>query len=232
MEGFAMELDRRRQNWQVWGVAIVVSLAVLVGLFFKGLSGATASDAIKDVGAALIPILSAFVTARLVLRQMDPAERSMRVGEAALRDLQKQHTEVLSGPKANREDYDPENPGKAGRYLFFQLAGQRRKAQFIPVLPLQDGIVEIRVPKTTVLLLGADQSALDAVQREVLASTRAAVENLLRREWPKSHEVLVHKHPDIAIAVDLDEAGLSPKRYQRAVTMIGNAALEAMRKSR
>jgi hypothetical protein len=163
---------------------------------------------------------------------MDPTERSMRLGEAALRDLQKHHADVLSGPKANREDYDPDDPGKAGRYLFFQLAGQRRKAQFIPVLPLRDGIVEIRVPKTTILMLGADQGALEAVQREVLASTRAAVEKLLQQNWPDSYEVLVHKHPDIAIAVDLDEAGLSPKRYQRAVTIIANAALEAVLSSR
>jgi hypothetical protein len=227
-----MDLDKRRQEWEVWGAAIVVSLAVIAGLFYRGINGETVADAVKDVGAAVIPILAAFVAARLVIRQMDPAERFSRAGEAALEDLQKRHADVLAGPKANKEDYDSENPGKAGRYLFFQMASQGRKAQFIPVLPLKQGVVEIRVPKTTLLQVGFDRDGLEQAQLQVLASVRSAVEKVLQRDWPGVHEILTPKHPDIAIAVDLDETGLGPKRYRQAVAACGTAALEAVLSSR
>ncbi|MDD3925311.1 MAG: hypothetical protein PHT33_01485 [bacterium] len=197
-----MDIDKQQQNWEVWGAALVVSLAVTAGLLFRGISGETVADAVKDIGAALIPILSAFVTARLVVGRMDPSERFMMAGETALSDLRKRHADILSGPKASREDYDPEKPGKAGRYLFVQLAGQKNKAQFIPMLPLRDGIVEICVSKTTtMLLLGAERGAAEEAQTGAFASVREAVEKLLQRNWPDVHEVLPCKHSDIAIII-------------------------------
>jgi len=223
-----MDADRRRQEWEVWAAAIVVSIAVLVGLFYRGISGESVSDAVREVVTALIPILSAFVAARIITRQMNPAERFLRAGEEALADLQKQHADVLSGPKANKEDYDSENPGKAGRYLFFQSQGEKRKAQFIPVAPLGEGILEIRVPKTALLIFGLDREGLEQVQAEVLAATGTAVTNVLGRDWRDLHEVLETKHPDIAIAVDLDENALGPKRYRQAIVDCGNAALAAV----
>ncbi len=225
------DIERRRENWEAWAAALVVLLAVVIGLRFKGISGETVTDAVGEVASALIPILSAFVAAGLVMRQMDPAERFMRAGEDALSDLQKRNPGILSGPKASHDSYDPDNPGKAGRYLFFQARGQNRKAQFIPALPLRDGIIEIRVSKTTALLLGADQATAEDVRRAALTAIKTAVQTLVERDWPNTHEVLAHKHQDVAIAVNLDESALGLKRYRKAVAKIGNAALQALLKA-
>lgn len=219
----------QRQEWGVWAAAVVVSVAVMVGLLFRGLNGETAADAVRDIGGALIPILAAFVAARLVTRQMDPAQRFARAGEAALQKLQRSHSEILSGPKANSESYDPDNPGKAGRYLFFQSRGQGRRAQFIPVLPLPEGIVEIRVSLTTLLLFGFEREGLEQVRDSTQASVRAAVEAALQRRWAGTYDILDHTRPgkqsDIAIVVDFDESRLGPRRFGQAVLDCGTAAL-------
>lgn len=220
-----------QQRWEIWGVGVVVSIAVLLGLVFKGVSGETVADAVKDIGAALIPILAAFLAARIVTGQMDPADRIQQAGEEALRTLQKNHSDLLSGPKANRENYDPENPGKGGRYLFIQRKGQGKKAQLIPVLPLREGIVEIRVPRTTLLVLGAEREGLEQLQQETLAKVRAAVEELLRRDWTNTYEIMEHKHQDIAIAVDFEESDLGPKKFGKAVAACGEAAIKVLAQS-
>jgi len=215
----------------VWGVALIVSIAVVLGMVFKGVSGESVSDAVKDLGAALIPILSAVLAARLVTREMDPAERFLQMGEEALRGVQRQHPDLLSGPKANRENYDPENPGKAGRYLFFQKGAQGKKGQFVPIPQLKEGIVEIRVPKTTLLLLGWQREGLEQVQLDVLATVRRAVEDVIKERWTGACEVLEHKHADIAIVVDFDEAKLGPRKFSRAVTDCVEAAFVALRQA-
>jgi hypothetical protein len=115
-----MSIDSRRQGWEIWGVGLLVSLAVLVGLYFRGASPENVADAVKDIGAALIPILSAFVAARLVLRERDPAERFRHAGEDALATLARRHPGWLSGPKGSREDE------RGRRFLFFQKRGAAR----------------------------------------------------------------------------------------------------------
>lgn len=217
-----------KQRWEVWGVGLVVTLAVLVGLRFKGISGESVAEAVKDVGAALIPILAAFLAARIVTGEMDPADRFQQAGEEALRALQRSRPDILSGPKANSEDYDSENPGKRGRYLFVQKRGQGRKGQLIPVTPLREGIVEIRVNMTALLVLGLEREGLEQVQQQVVAKVRAEVTAMLQRDWEGSFELLAHKSGDVAVVVDFDESKLGPRRFTKAVIACGTAALRAL----
>ena len=216
------------QTWKAWSTAAVVVIAVLVGLSFKGVSGATVSDAVKDIGKTLLPILSAFVAARVVIASTDPAGRHERAGEESLQAVQKKHSGHLSGPKASRENYDPENPGKAGRYLFFQRDAKGSKAQFIPVLPLREGVIEIRVSKTTLITLGAKRDAPDLDQQKLDMQKRVseAVEAAINRSWKGKCEILEQKkHGDIAILVDFDESNLRLREFKRAVTECAEAAL-------
>jgi len=218
-----MEQESRARDWEVWGAALIVTVAVLVGIKYKGINGETLSEAVKDIGAAIIPILAAVVAARLVTKGMDPSERFLRVGEDALRCFQRKHPNLLTGPRASHDNYDPEKPGKAGRYLFFQKGAQAKKAQFVPVLPLREGVIEIRVPRTTLLQLGVEREALEQTQTEMLAAVRQAVIKELQTRWAGAFEILEHKHPDIAIILDVDEAMLGPRKYSK---LIGNC-LEA-----
>lgn len=218
----------KQPHWEAWGAAVVVSIAVLAGLVFKGISGETVTDAVKDIGGAVIPILAAFVAARLVTSQMDPSERIKRAGESGLGFIRQRYSEYLSGPKANRESYDPENPRKAGRYLFFQRGTQGRKAQFIPVEPLKEGIVEIRVPKTTLLILGAERESLEGIQQNILKKVQAAVTDSLERNWRGDYEILEHKHPDIAVLIDFNEGNLGPRKFRQAVIDCAESAIREL----
>jgi len=222
-----------RDQWDIWGVAAVVSIAVLAGLCFKGITGESIADGVKDIGAALIPILSAFVAARLITRQMDPSERIFHAGEDALARLQKRHPQRLSGPKANRENYDDKSPENADKYLFIQKEGKGRKAQLVRVPPLRDGVVEIRDPRTTLLILDTSLDAkrpeeLSKAQQSMLKKVSDAVETTLKRDWAGTYELLQSKHQDIAIVIDFDEVKLGYKQFGKAVLACAEAAFDAL----
>ena len=223
-----MKSEKRIADWEVWCVAIVVSLAAIALLHYRGVNGETVAETIQNIGAAVIPILAAFVAARLVMRNMSLDEKCLHVGEDALRRLQAKNPGMLKGPKANRENYDQENSGDVGRYIFFQRNNNGRKAQFIPLQPLKDGIVEIRVPKMAMLLLGSEREGLETVQQDLLAKVQASVKTMLERNYPGSFEILSHKHEDIAIVVDFDESRLSLRRFGKAVEACADTALKTV----
>jgi len=253
-----MDAERHRQHWEIWGMAVVVSVAVLSGLAFKGLSGEAVSDAVKDIGAALIPILAAFVSARLVTGQLDPAERRRRAAEEALRLLAERDKAWLSGPKANSAAYDPENPGQAGRYLFYQQDGKGHKGQFIPLRPLGEGILELRVQAQTLKVLGVDPGPegwaphqariVDEVRTKVLAAAeRLGLKSKFEQLHPSpaedsspeqqsaaSHDAGGGKavkrkiDPAVALVVDFDEMHMKPAEFKEAILSLGLAAHEAI----
>jgi len=218
-----MENNYRRESWELWGVAAIVSIAVLAGLVVRGFSGETVADAVKDIGAVLMPILAAALAARLVVRQMDPGQRFMQAGEDALRAIQKQHPTILSGPKPDKEGYDPDNPGKAGRYLFFQKNHTGNRSQLIPVLPFKIGVVEVRVAKRTLQLLGITEE-LEAVSGRV----GEAVKAVLERQLQGTYEVLEVKSQNVSIAIDFDEGKLGPRGFGNAVERCAEAALDVL----
>lgn len=217
-------MNKRRENWELWGLAAVVTIAVLVGLVIKGFSGETIADAVKDIGAVLVPILAAILAARLVVREVEPGQRYVKAGEEALRSLQKRYPSILSGPKPDKEGYDPDNPGHAGRYLFFQKNHIGHRSQLIPVLPFKIGVVEIRVAKRTLQLLD-----IPGELEEVSAQVRLAVKSVLEKNWSGNYEDLdAGRKANVSIAVDFDEERIGPRRFRTAVSDCAQAALDAL----
>lgn len=226
-----MNSEKANIEWEVWGAAVIVVVATLAGFHYRGFQGETVLEATRDIGTAVIPILTAFVTARLVMRNMSLEDRCLKAGEDALRHVQEKHPELLSGPKANREKYDQENADSQKRYLFFQKMNKGDKAQLIPLLPLKEGVVEIRVPKTTMLLLGCKREGLEELQRDLLVKVREAVKSMLDREYSGSFEILEHKHDDIAIVADFDESNLNLKSYRKAIEACAETAFVSIVKT-
>ena len=218
-----MGFEDRKQHMELWGVAAIVTIAVLAGLAIKGFSGETIVDAIKDIGEVLIPILAAVFAARLVTREMDPGGCFIRAGEDALKAIQKRRPGLLSGPKPNTENYDSDNPGKAGRYLFFQKNHRGERSQLVPVLPFVDGVVEVRVSKATLKLLSISEN-LDTVSARV----HDAVLKVAERDYPGMSQLLESKNERICIALDFDEEKLGPKGFRKAVECCAGAALDAL----
>ena len=223
-----MGSEDKQQHWELWGVAAIVTIAVLVGLTIKGFSGETVVDAIKDIGEVLVPILAAVFAARLVIREMDPEQRFVRAGEDGLRAVQKRHQTILSGPKPNTENYDSDNPGKAGRYLFFQKNHKGHRSQLVPVLPFTMGVVEVRVSKRTLQLLGLPMDELETFSKQVREAVLSSVVGTMSED---AYEVLESKNPNIAVAIDFDEEKIGPKKFRRAVELCTNAVLGVLVKS-
>ncbi|MCP4643318.1 MAG: hypothetical protein GY851_22920 [bacterium] len=223
-----MDLKSIRVDWETWGIAAVVTAAVVAGLVFKGLSGETIADAVKDVGQAMVPIGAAVVAARLVTREMDPSKRFQQSGERALESVQRKHRAILSGPSGSREKYDPENPGKAGRYLFVRRNGKGRKAQLVSVVPLAEGIVEVRVSKTTLLVLGESRDSVEQARQAVKRRVGDEVKHMLEDRWRGTFELLDHSHPDIAVALDFDERSMGYRRFAKAVADCAETATSVL----
>lgn len=253
-----MGSEKLRENWEIWGIALVVSGAVLAGLVFRGVTGDTLSDAVKDIGAALIPIVTAFLAARLVIREMDQSQRFQQAGEEALSRIQAAHSDWLQGPKYDKLNLDENKPGKAGRYLFVQKSTGSRRGQFVPVAHLRYGVVQIRVNRTAVILLGLaeqkDTASLEKQQKRLQQEIAKAVEAVVDRRWKQFLEPPAKdkdnesdssaseseesepkrvKHADIAIEVDFDERKLGPRKFRKAVQECVEAAcrvIEAAKK--
>ena len=225
-----MDGDRIQEQLEKWGAVLLVAFAVAWGISYKGFSGETLADAVKDVGAALVPIFAAMFAARLVRRDLPLEQRYLAEGERALRALQRAHPKVLQGPRYDREDYDPnEAGGKGGRYLFTcadpTAGGKDRKSSFVAVAPLAEGVVAVTVSKRNLKNLGISVDRLDEAQ----AVIEDAVKKLLvQPRYVDRFEILKSKVQRAAIVVDFDEESMGPKRFRAAVEAVVKEALGAL----
>ena len=233
------DFKERMEQWSGYGALAIVTIAVIAGLFFKGVDGATLSDAVKDVGAALVPILTAYLAYRLVIREMPASERFLRAGEDALREVQRKFPSWLDGPRYNsakKMEDDSDNTGKAGRYLFIRKQPDKVKAQFVPLAPLSEGRLEIHVKNQPLVLLnmaGPGEKGRQAEARETLKRViHEAVEAVLKKpRWSGTYEEDSDVEDDVAILVDFDEAKLGPRKFRKVVVECLDAAWKAVERT-
>lgn len=231
-----MDFKERIEHWGGYGALAVVAVAVIAGLFFKGFDGANLSDAVKDIGGALVPILTAYLAYRLVIREMPASERFLRAGEDALREVQRRYPEWLDGPRYNsakKKEDDSDNDGKAGRYLFIRKQSAKAKAQFVPLEPLSEGRLEIHVKNQALVireLAGRGDNVRQAEVRDKLRlAIHEAVAGVLKKpQWIETYEEDGDVDSDVAIFVDFDEARLGPRNFKKAVVECVEAAWKAV----
>ncbi|MCB9530643.1 MAG: hypothetical protein H6700_02670 [Myxococcales bacterium] len=221
-----MDAERIREALEKWGAALLVVFAVAWGLMYRGISGETLADALKDVSGALVPVFAAFFAARLVRTDLAPGQRFLRAGEDAVRTVQSAYPSQLQGPKYDRQGYNPEAGAKGGRYLFHQASTGRRRASFVPVSPLSEGVVAITVSKLNLVILGRDGTPEDDARRAVKDAVLRELERLGRDALP--HEVIDDVKGRTAIAVDFDEEAMGARRFRRAAERVMAAAHQAV----
>ena len=95
---------------------------------------------------------------------------------------------------------------------------------------MNEGIIEIRVSKRTLKILGVDVGAdgWERVHQETLAKVKRAVVEALEPDWHGTYEILEHKKPDIAVQVDFDESNIGPKKFGKALSVCAEAAIKAV----
>ena len=124
----------------------------------------TISDAVVNFTQVAVPVLAVLVVS-IGLRRIN--ETYVKIGRSALEKLQKKHSDILIGPKYNRENYDPEK-GKGKEYLFIadDTPNSKQRVKFISIPPLDEGVLSIYVQKGT-LVYGLKYKSNEATESEI-----------------------------------------------------------------
>jgi hypothetical protein len=226
-----MDGERLKEVLEKWGVALVVGLAVIVGLNYKSLAGDTIADAVKDLGQAMIPVFAAVFAARKVAQSRPAEERFLVAGESALRALVNLYPKELHGPKASRDKQDTEKAQRAPRYLFLAYKGPGQRPQLIPLDPLADGIVRIRVSPTSLKALGIEAARLGEMQQQVAAAVVGAAKAQFSGDFEESLEKPPSETQHTCVELDFDEHGLGERKFRKAIVVCGKAAMETLLKA-
>lgn len=220
-----MDTGRLKEHLEQWGALLLVAFAVAWGISYRGFSGETMADALKDIGSAVVPIFAALFAARLIRRDLPPEQRYLAEGERALRAVQKKHDKFLQGPKYDRDGYDPEAGGKGDRYLFVQALPKKSRASLVPLSPLSEGVVAITVSKKNLVILDRARTSEDDAR---VAVHKAVVDLLQQRPFVGHFEILESKNRRAAVVIDFDEEGMGARRFRGAVEAVIDRAVQTL----
>lgn len=206
--------------------AIVGVVAIFTNLFIKGFSTENLLDAVKEFAGLFLTIIIFLVAFRISSRTTSFLE----TGKRALVKLYLNHISELDGIKANSEkaENDEEND-KRNKYLFINRKNKnlRTKITFIPVNDLEDGVLDIRVSKATLVNKGLAGTPEEISQlKDDVAS---GVKDLLAKKGfnqPDDFEFLEHpKSSNSAIVVDFEEHKLKHRKFGKIVYACAEKAL-------
>jgi len=189
----------------------------------------TIFDAVVNFSQVAVPVL-AILFISISMRKIN--ETYLKVGRNALEKLQKKHSDILIGPKYNRENYDPEK-GNGKEYLFIidDTPKSKQRVKFISIPPLDEGVLSIYVQKGT-LVYGLKYKSNEAIESEIKAIQLAVKESVivkLEKEYTGCYE-LVENTPDAAIIIDFDEKKMTGKKYHDAIYQCADQAIEVIKK--
>ena len=251
--GESMKYDDNVEKQFAAIFGVVGTLSIVLGLVFKGFNLENVLDAVKDISGFIVGIAVFLIAAHLSQK----SRTFLDVANDALAKLQRTSQGVLEGPKYDKSDYgskeadiaeDAENPKAAEKtkrmqYLFFSAQSWNKKVAFVPLDPLEEGILDIRVSKATLVNLG--YASADATA-EKIAEVQAAVSrdvNSLIGKYGKDCQIMYSKDPSIietgskpsryansAIIIDFDEKALGFKKFQQFILECGQSALTTILK--
>ena len=134
------------------------------------------------------------------------------------------------GIRYNRDNYDPEK-GKGMEYLFATNADDKSKlrVKFIPILPLEEGILTIYVQAAT--LADALHFGRGTVKDEDIAKiqkeVKTTVTQILELKFKGDFEIL-EGSKDTAIVIDFDEQKMGKKKFANAIKECSEAAISIL----
>ena len=162
-----------------------------------------------------IPVLVLLVTTTI----RNESKSFSEIGKKSLEQLQKTYPEILTGPKYNRDGYDPEK-GKGLEYLFVKNSepGSKIRAKFIPIQPLDEGVLVIYIQKGT-LAFGLEygegnvkDEEIEKIQKEI----HGLVNILISEKYNGLYEILEDKNSS-AITIDFNEQKMGKKLFSKAI---------------
>jgi len=223
-------MEKEKINERLSIVLGVLSVVAIGGnLIQNNFTFGTISDAVVNFTQVAVPVLAVLVVS-IGLRRIN--ETYVKIGRSALEKLQKKHSDILIGPKYNRENYDPEK-GKGKEYLFIadDTPNSKQRVKFISIPPLDEGVLSIYVQKGT-LVYGLKYKSDEATENEIKAIQAAVKESVienLEKKYKGCYE-LIENTPDAAIIIDFDEEKMKGKKYYDAIYQCAEQAIEIIKK--
>jgi hypothetical protein len=211
---------------------LIGMVAIFVNLHLKGYSNENWLDAIKDV-AGLIVVLAVFIASVRISRQ---SKTFTDVAKSELEKLQVKYDDFLMGPRYNRDNYDPEK-GQGLEYLF--VTNDKKKstlrAKFIPIQPLEEGILTIYVQPATLadaLNYGRGNVTDDDIKK-IKKEVKDSLTNRLENKFKGDFEI-IDDSKDSAIIIDFNEQKMGKKKFAKAIsecTEVAVLKLKSFRKN-
>jgi hypothetical protein len=225
MKDMAIQMDKNKVN-EILSITLgSISFLAIIGLLVQSkFETNEILSSIINFTQVAIPVLVLLVTTTL----NKETKSFLQIGKESLIHLQAKFPEMLLGPKYNREDYDPEK-GNGVEYLFIKNGNSKSKlkAKFIPVQPLEEGVLTIYIQKATLvygLNYESDDATPEAIQK-IQAEVKRAIIEKVESQFKNKYEVLDHKKSDAAVIIDFNEQAMTKKSFSKAIYECSETAL-------
>jgi hypothetical protein len=211
-------MNKERIN-EVLSIALgVMSVIAIVGILINNnFDTNEILGSVVNFTQVAIPVLVLLVATTI----KKESKSFTQIGKEALEKIQKKYASFLMGPRYNRDNYDPEK-GQGLEYLFITNEDPKSKlrAKFIPVQPLDEGVLAIYVQKGT-LVYGLKYSSEQATPEEIKkiqADVNKEITELIGKKYKDFYEILPNSKDDSAIIIDFNEEELGKKKFAKAIT--------------
>jgi hypothetical protein len=217
--------DNKEQTISVL-FATIGTLAILINLFLKGFTTENFLDALKDLVGLLVTI-AVFL---LAIKISNKTNSYLEAGKQALMKLNIKNKTLLDGIKANSEkgETDEEND-RRNKYLFIKRENEnlKTKVTFIPINDLEDGILDIRVSKGTLVNRGYEGTP-DEISQLKKAVSDGVLDVLKQKGFSEPDDYELVKYPksqNSAIVIDFEEQKLRYKKFEKIISACAEKAL-------
>lgn len=216
-------MNKERLNTLIsFALGAIGILAIVLAIEPAKIDTASALGTVKDLAEALIGLLTLIIAFKI--KSLDKSQRFAAIAEEALEKIARKNSEILSGPKYNRENYSPDS-GKGQKYLFLQKKGSKERAQVVPLEPLTEGLLEIRFSKRSGKIAHGNTDDFKNTQ----ASIKTAILAFLNKHYNDYFEVVDVANDNIAVVVDFDENKLGFRRYKKALNETLDLVIEKIK---
>ncbi|GAB6283460.1 MAG: hypothetical protein STSR0008_22280 [Ignavibacterium sp.] len=159
----------------------------------------------------------------------------VQLAKKVLEKLSKTYDDFLLPPRYNRDNYDPEK-GAGLQYLFITNADKNstRRAKFIPIDPISQGIITIYVQKGT-LVYGLNYKSEEATPEEIKRIQQIvyeSVNNFIKKKYEGLYELVASSKDDTAIIIDFYEEKMKKRKFIQAIANISETATSTLYKMR
>ncbi|NSW44255.1 MAG: hypothetical protein HPY79_00275 [Bacteroidales bacterium] len=223
-------MDKERINEMLSLALGIMSVLAIIGLLINNnFDTNELLSSIINFTQVAIPVLVLLVATTIKKN----AETYTQIAKEVLAAIQKKNVDFLMGPRYNRENYDPEK-GQGLEYLFITNEDPKSKlrAKFVPIQPLEEGVLVIYVQKGT-LVYGLNYSSEQATSDEIKkiqSDVFDALSNFISKKYDSNYEILPNSKDDTAIIIDFNEEKMGKRKFKKAIAECTELAISIIKK--